>query len=150
MSNVEIIKYKTSVVTNNKESRRDIIFIRIGMKSPSSYIKATTQFNLRVLSPLIEIHKLSSNFLNSISTYIIEAICWSEDESINDPEINKCILHGKLSLIDSKYSSTLPDNTHVLQSKYLILDIHIINTSTLKDYPLDIIYLEKNLKLVEF
>ena len=51
---VEITKSKISVVTNNKQSKRGMIFVRIGTKSTSSYTKATTHFNLRVLPPLIK------------------------------------------------------------------------------------------------
>ena len=40
-----------------------------------------------------------------------------------------------------KSSSIPPDNLPILQSKYHILDSHNINTSTLKDKYLDIIYL---------
>ena len=47
-------------------------------------------------------------------------------------------------MVDSKSSSTPPDNPTVLQSKYPILDSHNINTYTLKYNPLDAIYL-KNL-----
>ena len=87
--------------------------------------------------------QLSRNFLSLTSTHIIEAISWSEDESINDSEIERRILHGKSSFVGSKSSSIPPDNTPVLQSKYPTLDYNI-NTSTLKDNPLDIVYL-KNL-----
>ena len=71
LSKVEIIKYKISVVTNNKKSRRDMTFIRIGRKSLSSYIEVTTQFNLHALPPLIKMRQLSHNFLNLISIDIL-------------------------------------------------------------------------------
>ena len=94
-----------------------MIFIRIGTNSSSSYIKSTLQFILRDLPPLIMICRLSHNFLNSGSIDISDVIYWSEDKSINDSETERCRIHGKSSLIDSKSSSTLPDNPPVLQSK---------------------------------
>ena len=54
----------------------------------------------------------------------------------------RCRIHGKSSLIGSKASSILPNNPPILQSKYPILDYHNIDTSTLKDNPLGIIYLK--------
>ena len=52
-----------------------MVFLRIGTKSSSSYVKATKQFHLRFLSPLIEMRKISDNFLNSISIGILDMIC---------------------------------------------------------------------------
>ena len=72
--------------------------------------------------------QLSHDFLNSISTYILETIYWSEDESVHDPEIS-----NNSSSNCSKSSSISPDNTSILQSIYPILDSHNINTSNLKD-----------------
>ena len=60
-SNVEIVMYKISGVANNKHLRKNMSFIRIRTKSSSSYIKAIKQFNLHVLSPLINMHQLSRN-----------------------------------------------------------------------------------------
>ena len=116
-------------------------FIRIWTKSISSYMKVTTQFNHRGLPPLIKIHQLSHNFLKSISTNILETIRWSEDESIHDLEIERCNIHNNSSSNCSKSSSTPPDNPPILQSEYPILDSNNINTSNLKDKPLDIIFL---------
>ena len=90
-----------------------MIFIRIGTKSTCSYIKATTQYNLNGLTRLIKMRQLSHNFLNSISTYIIETIYWSEDESVYDPVNCK-----KSSSNCSKSSSTSHDNPSILQSIY--------------------------------
>ena len=67
-SNVEIVMYKISGVANNKHLRKNMSFIRIRTKSSFSYIKATKQFNLHILPPLINMHQLSRNFLDSIST----------------------------------------------------------------------------------
>ena len=52
------------------------------------------------------------------------------------------------SPISSKFSSTPPNNPPVLQSKYPILNSHNINTSTWKEYPLDVIYLKNILSKV--
>ena len=41
LSNVKIIISKTSIVIDNKPIRKDMIFIRIGIKLSSSYLKAT-------------------------------------------------------------------------------------------------------------
>ena len=51
----EIVKSKVSAVINNKWSRSDMKYIRIEVKSTSSYTKSTTQFNLHIPSPLIKI-----------------------------------------------------------------------------------------------
>ena len=71
LSKVEIIKYKISVVTNNKKSRMDMTFIRIERKLLSSYIEVTTQYNLHALPPSIKMRQLSHNFLNLISIDIL-------------------------------------------------------------------------------
>ena len=88
--------------------------------------------------------QLSRNFLKSISIDILEAMNWSKDESIHDSEVERCIIHDNSSSIGSKYSFTSHDNPLALQSKYHILDSHNINSFTLKEDPLDIVYL-KNL-----
>ena len=106
--------------------------IRIGTKSASSYTKATTQFNLHVLPPLIKMRLLSRSFLNSISIDFLEMIYWSEDESIHDLEIERCNIHNNSSSNCSKSSSMPPDNPPILQSEYPILDSNNINTSYLK------------------
>ena len=74
LTKVGIIKSKVSVVAYNNQSRRDVVFIRIRRKSTSSYTKATTQFNIHILSPLIKMRQLSRNFLNSISIDVLEKI----------------------------------------------------------------------------
>ena len=60
-------------------------FIRIGTKSSSSYTKPTTQYNNQVLPPLINMRLLSNDFLNSISTDVIESINRSENERVSIP-----------------------------------------------------------------
>ena len=74
--NVEIIMSKSSIVLDDKPSRKNVTFFRIGTKSSSSYLKATTQYNLHVLPPLIKMRQLSHNFINSISIDILETIYW--------------------------------------------------------------------------
>ena len=91
--------------------------------------------------------QLSHNFLNLISTDISETIYWSE-ESIHDSETERCRMHDNSSSIISKSASLSSDNPPVLQSKYPILDSHNINTSILKDNPLNVIYLKNSLSEV--
>ena len=129
---VEITKSKISVVTNNKQSKRGMIFVRIGTKSTSSYTKATTHFNLRVLPPLIKMYWLSYNFLNPISVDNLETIYCSEDKNEHDWEIERFRMRNNSTSICFKSSSTPPDNPPVLQSKYSILDSHNINTASFK------------------
>ena len=66
LSNVNIIISNISIIVDNKLIRKSMVFIRIGTKSSSSYVKAAKQFNLRVLPLLITMRQLSHNFLNSI------------------------------------------------------------------------------------
>ena len=54
LTKVGIIKSKVSVAANNNQSRRDMVFIRIGIKSTSFYTKVTTQLNLHVLLSLLK------------------------------------------------------------------------------------------------
>jgi len=54
LTKVGIIKSKVSVAANNNQSRRDMVFIRVGMKSTSFYTKVTTQLNLHVLLSLLK------------------------------------------------------------------------------------------------
>ena len=116
-----------------------MISICIGTKSSSSYMKVTTQYNHHVIPPLIKIHQLRHNFLKSISIDILETIYYSEDESVHDSDI--C---NNSSSNCSKSSFAPPDSQPILQFKCPILNSHNINNSTLKNMPLDLIYL-KNL-----
>ena len=127
LSDIKIIVPKISANVGNKRIRKNTTFIRIGTKSSSSYVKATQQFNLRVLPPLIKMHQLSHSFINSI---FIDEVCQSKDESKIDSAIERCRMYGKSSLIGSKSAYIPPDNSLVLQSQYHILDYHNINTST--------------------
>ena len=54
--NVENVMSKISIVIDNKPIRKNKICIRIGIRSSSSYLKATTQYNHQVLPPLIQMH----------------------------------------------------------------------------------------------
>ena len=72
VSNVKITMSKISIVVDNKSTRMNMIFIRIGTKSSYSYTKATTQLNHHILPPIIKMRQLSHKFLNTISTYILE------------------------------------------------------------------------------
>ena len=51
---IEISTSKFSIVIDNKKIRKNMTFIRIGTKSSSSYLKATTQYNHRILPPIIK------------------------------------------------------------------------------------------------
>ena len=74
LTEIEIIMSKTSIIVDCKLIRKTMTFVRIGTKSISSYIKATTQFNLRILPPLIKMRQLIHNFLNLTSTDILETV----------------------------------------------------------------------------
>ena len=94
-----------------------MIFIRIGNNSSSSYTKPTTQYNNQVLSPLISMRLLRNDFLNSISTDVIESINWSENERVSFPVSSKYI-PSNFSKSTSTSTSTfiLHDNPPILQS----------------------------------
>ena len=87
LTEIEIIMSKTSIIIDYKLIRKTMTFVRIGTKSISTYIKATTQFNLRILPPLIKMRQLIHNFLNLISTDILEMVYWSKDEGAYDSEM---------------------------------------------------------------
>ena len=90
-------------------------FIRIGTKSSSSYKKPTTQYNNQVLPPLINMCILSNDFLNSISTDVIESINWSENERVSIPAICKYIPSNFSKATSTSSSiSTLHDNPRIL------------------------------------
>ena len=134
---VEISTSKFSIVLDNKNTRKNMIFIRIGTKSSSSYLKATTQYNHQVLPPLIQMHQLSHLFLNSISADILETINWYINERVSVPVICKNTPSNY-----SKSTSTLHDNTPLLQTLYPILDSLDINNSNLVDDHLNILFLK--------
>ena len=84
-----------------------MVFIRIGMKSKSSYIKVTTQFNHHVLPSLIKMSQLSHHFLNPITTFRRKN--WIGDESVHDLE-----MRNNSSSNCSKSTYTSPDNPPTL------------------------------------
>ena len=86
--------------------------------------------------------QLIHNFLNSISTDILEKIYWYDDESVHDSDIEKIRIGNNSSSDCSKSSSMPPDNPPILQSKITNLNSNNSNTSTLKGKPLNIIYLK--------
>ena len=115
LSNVKFVISKSSIVIDNKQSRKIMSFIRIGMKSSSHYSKATKNPIFVFLFPKIKMRQLSHNFLNSIFTDISDILYWSDDEIINDLEIESYRIHAIFLLIGSKCSSILTDNSPVLQ-----------------------------------
>ena len=108
---VEISTSKFTIVTDNKKGK-DTIFNRIGVKSSSSYTKASTQYNNQFLPPLINMRLLSNVFLNSISTDVIETINWSENERVSIPAIYKVLLLSFRNLY-------LPVHLHLLLHLHL-------------------------------
>ena len=138
---VKLSTSKFTVIIDNKNTRKSITFIRIETKASSSYTKATTQYNNQVLPPLIKMHLLSSVFLNSISTDIMETINWSKNERVSVPAICNYIPSNSSK---STSTSTSPANLPILQSLYPILNSLNINTFDLENKQLDVIYL-KNL-----
>ena len=86
---------------------------------------------------------LSNDFLNSISTDVIESINWFENERVSIP-ISCKYIPSNFSKSTSTSTSTLHDNPTILQSLYYILDQLNIKTSKLDDKSLNVIYL-KNL-----
>ena len=126
LRDVEISTSKMTLTAGNKNTRKSMTFIRIGTKSSSSYTKPIKQYNNQVLPPLINMRLLSSNFLNSISTDVIESINWSENERVSIPAIYKYISSNSsksrsTSSSQSTSTSTLHDNPPILQSLYPIL-----------------------------
>ena len=89
MCDIEISTSKFSVVIDNKNTRKNMTYIRIGTKSSSSYLKVTTQYNHHILPPIIKMRQLSHVFLNSISADVLETINWSVNQSVSVPAICK-------------------------------------------------------------
>ena len=146
---VEKSTSKLTSVTDNIIKGKNMIFIRIGTKSSSSYTKPTTQYNNQVLPPLKNMRILSKVFLNSITTDVIETITWSKTERVSIPVIYKStpsIISKSISTSTSSSASTFTshDNPPILKSLYPILNSLNINTSDLENKHLDVIYL-KNL-----
>ena len=94
---------------------------------------------------------LNNDFLNSISTDVIESINWSENELVSIPTICKQFQSNfskSTSTSTCSSTSTSHDNPPILQSLYPILDKHNIDTYKLDDKPLDVIYLNNLLSEV--
>ena len=151
LCDVEISTSKFSIVVDNNMSRRNMTFIRIGTKSSSSYLKATLQCNHKVLPPLIKMRQLTHQFLNSISTGVLDTIDWTENECFSVPAICKNVPFNSTNSTSSSRTtstststSTSHDNPLIVPSLYPTLDKLNINTSDLDSNPVDVIYL-KNL-----
>ena len=139
MCDVEITTSKFSIVIDNKNTRKNMKYIRIGTKSSSSYLKTTTQYNHHIFPRIIKMRQLSHIFLKLRQADILETINSYVNESVTVPVILKNAPSNC-----SKSTSTSYDNPLILQSMYPILDKLNINTSNLDDKPLDLIFL-KNL-----
>ena len=143
LCDVEISTSKVTLTAGNKTTRKSMTFIRIGTKSSYSYTKPIKQYNSQVLPPLVNMRLLSSNFVNSISTDVIESINWSENEGVSIPVSCKYI-PSNFSKSTSTSTSTSYDNPPILPSLFPILDQLEIITFKLDNKPLNVIFL-KNL-----
>ena len=65
--NVKTIMFQTRNVIDDKLTRKEMTYHRIGNKPSSSYLKAFPQYNHHILPPIIKMLRLSHVFLNSIS-----------------------------------------------------------------------------------
>ena len=86
---VEISTSKLTLIGGNKNTRKNMSFIRIGTKSSLSYPKPAKQYSHQILPPFIKMRQLTHLFLNSISTYILDTINWSVNERVSLPTICK-------------------------------------------------------------
>ena len=129
--------FQTRNVIDDKLTRKEMTYHRIGNKPSSSYLKAFPQYNHHILPPIIKMLQLSHVFLTSITTDIIGTMNQSVNAILSIPVICK---HSQYNF--SKSISTSHDNPPILQSFYPILDKLSINTSDLNDKPLDVIYLK--------
>ena len=66
LNNVEMIMSKTGTIIDDIFIRKNLIFIRIGNRSSSSYLNTITQHTHHILPPIIKMRQLSLVFLNSI------------------------------------------------------------------------------------
>ena len=145
LCDVEFFTSKLTLTIDNKITRKNMTFIRIGTKSSSSYTKPIKQYSNQVLPPFIKMHQLNHLFLNSISTYILDTINWSENECVSVPATCKNTSSNcSKSTSASTSTSTSHDNPPMLPSLYSMLDKLKINTANLDVKHLDVIYL-KNL-----
>ena len=140
---VEMSTSKFSAVLDNENTRKNMTFIRIGTKSSSSYLRATTQYNHHILPPITKMRQLSYNFLNSMSADILKIIHWYVNKSVSVPAIYKrCPSNSSKStyISTSSSTSTSHDNPPILQSLCPILNSLNINTSALENKQLVVIY----------
>ena len=147
LCDVEISTSKLSVIVDDEKSRRNMTFIRIGTKSSSSYLKATLQCHHRVLLPLIKTRQLTHQFLNSISTEVLDTIDWTENECFSVPAICKNVPFNSTNPTSSSRTTSTSishDNPLIVPSLYPTLDKLNINTSGLDSNLVDVVYL-KNL-----
>jgi len=63
LNNVEMSMSKIRIVIDNKLTRKNMTFIRIGTKSSLSYSKPATQYTHQVLPPLIKMRQWTHLFL---------------------------------------------------------------------------------------
>ena len=89
--------------------------------------------------------QLTHLFLNSISTYVLDTINWTENERLYVPTIRKnAPSNCSKSTSTSTSTYTSHDNLHMFPSLYPILDKLNIDISDLDNKDFDVIYL-KNL-----
>ena len=108
---------KTGTVIDDIFIRKNLIFIRIGNRSSSSYLKAIAQYNHHILPPIIKMRQLNHVFLKSILADSVETINWSVNESVFVP-----VILNNAPSNSSKSTSISYDNPPILQSMYPILD----------------------------
>ena len=128
--NIESNKSKVNVLVRNKLVRRDVYFIRIGNKYYPSYLKASKQYSTGHLPPVMNICHNSRTFLESITIDILDSTYWNEYINNNSLKIK----YIQISNIKNIPTSTtiIIVNSHVLSSKYPLLESLSIETSDLQ------------------
>ena len=129
--NVKINKWKVDVLVRNKLVRRDEYFIRIGNKHYHSYLKASKQYSIGHLPPVINTCHTSRIFLKSITIDISDSISWSEGINNNSLKRNEVQTSNVKIIHISK--TIIIDNSPVLWSKYPLLESLAMKTSDLKN-----------------
>ena len=154
LRDVESSTSKLTLIDGNKNTRKNMTFIRIGTKSSSSYTIPIKQYNNQVIPPYIKMRQLTHLSLNSISSDILDTINWSEKECVSVPTTfrnnsSNCSKSTSASTSTTSSPYTSHHNPHMLPSLYPILDKLKINTSYIDVK--DVIYLKNNyLKSVVF
>ena len=136
LRNVEISTSKLTLISGNKNSRKNMTFIRIRTKSSSSYTKPIKQYSNQIIPPIIKMRQLTHLFLNSIASYIVDTINWSEKECVSVPTtfrntFSHCSKSTSAATSTPSSTSTSHDNPPILPSIYPILDRLKINTSNI-------------------